>query len=258
MKTNYCYHSHTSRCGHAIGTDEEYVLSAIKCGFKEFGFADHVMWPNHKQPGIRGDYELINNYFSSILLLKEKYKEQVNLHVGFECEYVPLYKDYYKSLLEDTPVEYLILGQHCFINEENKIEWYFSPNTPNECVTHYAKDLIEGMKTGLFLYVAHPDTYVTCFKKWNPFLEEIAHMICKAAEETNTPLEINVGKRVTVKDDGNLVYPCEEFWKVASNYKIKVYVSGDFHNAQVMSIDKYNFAYQIIEKYGFEELTKIK
>ena len=30
MKTNY--HTHTARCMHATGTDEEYVLSAIKGG----------------------------------------------------------------------------------------------------------------------------------------------------------------------------------------------------------------------------------
>ena len=32
------YHTHTYRCGHAIGTDEEYVLAAIEKGFKENGF----------------------------------------------------------------------------------------------------------------------------------------------------------------------------------------------------------------------------
>ena len=38
-KTNY--HMHTYRCMHASGTDEEYVLSAIKNGYEEIGFSDH-------------------------------------------------------------------------------------------------------------------------------------------------------------------------------------------------------------------------
>ena len=29
----YNFHSHTTRCGHAQGTDEEYVIAAIKEGF---------------------------------------------------------------------------------------------------------------------------------------------------------------------------------------------------------------------------------
>ena len=32
---------HTYRCMHASGTDEEYVLSAIKNGYEEIGFSDH-------------------------------------------------------------------------------------------------------------------------------------------------------------------------------------------------------------------------
>ena len=38
----YCYHTHTKRCGHAVGEDEEYVIEAIKAGIKDLGFSDHV------------------------------------------------------------------------------------------------------------------------------------------------------------------------------------------------------------------------
>ena len=36
MKTNY--HTHTTRCMHATGDDEDYVLSAIKGGYRILGF----------------------------------------------------------------------------------------------------------------------------------------------------------------------------------------------------------------------------
>jgi histidinol-phosphatase (PHP family) len=51
---DYNYHSHTWRCGHATGTDEAYVKSAIANGFKIYGFSDHVILPNASQPGMRG------------------------------------------------------------------------------------------------------------------------------------------------------------------------------------------------------------
>ena len=35
------YHTHTTRCQHARGTEEEYVLQAIDTGFEILGFADH-------------------------------------------------------------------------------------------------------------------------------------------------------------------------------------------------------------------------
>ena len=45
MKTNY--HTHTTRCMHAVGDDEDYVRSAIKGGFQELGFSDHGPWKYH-------------------------------------------------------------------------------------------------------------------------------------------------------------------------------------------------------------------
>ena len=36
------YHTHTTRCYHASGKDEEYVKAAIKAGIKELGFSDHI------------------------------------------------------------------------------------------------------------------------------------------------------------------------------------------------------------------------
>ena len=39
MKTNY--HTHTKRCGYAIGEDYEHVEAAIKISYKVLGFSDH-------------------------------------------------------------------------------------------------------------------------------------------------------------------------------------------------------------------------
>ena len=51
MKTNY--HTHTTRCHHATGSDEEFVLSAIKGGYQELGFSDHTPWKYHTDYIIR-------------------------------------------------------------------------------------------------------------------------------------------------------------------------------------------------------------
>ena len=42
IKTNW--HTHTSRCGHAVGTDEEYVQAAIQGGLTTLGFSDHAAY----------------------------------------------------------------------------------------------------------------------------------------------------------------------------------------------------------------------
>ena len=71
IKTNY--HTHTIRCGHASGEDEEFILAAIALGFTELGFTDHIMLPDRQQIGIRGDYSLLDDYIDSLNALKEPF-----------------------------------------------------------------------------------------------------------------------------------------------------------------------------------------
>ena len=71
-KIDYCYHTHTTRCGHAYGSEEEYIQVAINNGLKVIGFTDHVFLPGISQPGMRGDYSLLDDYVNTIKGLKEK------------------------------------------------------------------------------------------------------------------------------------------------------------------------------------------
>ena len=41
-KTNF--HTHTARCLHATGTDEDYVKAALHSGYTLLGFSDHTPW----------------------------------------------------------------------------------------------------------------------------------------------------------------------------------------------------------------------
>ena len=72
--------------------------------------------------------------------------------------------------------------------------------------------------------------------------EKVAHIICSTAEKYEIPIEINlshpndyiIGKRE------NIVYPCKEFWKIASEYKnLKVLYGVDAHfKYQIMNCEK--------------------
>ena len=77
MRTNY--HTHTTRCHHATGSDEEFVLSAIKGGYQEIGFSDHTPWKYHTNyiSDIRMLPEELPGYVESLRSLQEKYKNQI-------------------------------------------------------------------------------------------------------------------------------------------------------------------------------------
>lgn len=101
MKTNY--HTHTTRCHHATGSDEEFVLSAIKGGYQEIGFSDHTPWKYHTNyiSDIRMLPEELPGYVESLRSLQEKYKNQISIKIGLECEYFPEYIHWLKGIIKE-------------------------------------------------------------------------------------------------------------------------------------------------------------
>ena len=157
------YHTHTFRCGHAHGEDEEYVKAAIKYGYKELGFSDHIFYHNLPQPGIRQNESDYDDYVASITFLKNKYKDKLKILIGYESEYQPSFHNFYLNLLIEGKIEYLILGNHCFIDNSGHYIWYNSFCNDKQHLNMYITNTIEGMKSGLFAYVAHPDIILNSY-----------------------------------------------------------------------------------------------
>lgn len=114
----YNYHTHTSLCHHAKGTNEEYVLAAIEAGFDEIGFADHTPW-NFEDfvSGMRMTKEELPFYCESIKALREKYKDKISIKLGLECEYFPKYIPWLKEKIEEHQIDFIILGHHFSVDE---------------------------------------------------------------------------------------------------------------------------------------------
>ena len=78
--------------------------------------------------------------FEFSLRLKEKYKKDINIYVGFEAEYFPPYIDYYKELIESNKIDYLILGQHFDWTIDNKIGTsFFDCHTRSDINKYFLK-----------------------------------------------------------------------------------------------------------------------
>ena len=249
-KLVYCYHCHTKRCGHATGEDEEYVKAAIKLGIKRLGFSDHIMLPGYSQPGVRGDFCEIEGYLNSIHSLREKYKDQIEILVGFEAEYIEELVEYYKEILDTKVIDYLIMGQHS-TGREGKIIGYFHRDSSIEDVRRYVDDVIVGIKTGLFKYVAHPDLYMLFQSEWNDELEEQGRRILKACEEYNTPIEINIwGLKRNSLDGYSYSYPNEHFFELIKDNNIKVVIGMDAHNPEFFSQENVDAAFEFAKRHN--------
>ncbi len=152
------YHTHTSRCKHAQGEDREYVEAAIEAGMRILGFSDHCPWvfPDDYVSGIRMDCLVIDSYFDSLIQLREEYADDIRLLIGFESEYVPELMEAQDHLFANYPLDYMILGQHFLGIEEGSV-YMGNPTEDESVLEQYVDMVIEGMDSGRYAYLAHPD-----------------------------------------------------------------------------------------------------
>lgn len=257
------YHSHTSRCGHAFGMDEEYVTEALKQGFKIIGFSDHVMLPGLSQLGMRGDFSLFDGYVSSVKSLKKKYAGAIDVYLSFECEwYYGEFASYYRDLLTKYGFDYLVLGQHC-LRLNGRFVYYSEIRDEKRGVKLYTQDVVSAIESGLFSYIAHPDHFLIWYGKWDEAAEKASWAICRAAKEKGLPLEINMGpsrwKAKTSIDDLSIVcYPYPKFWEIAKQVGNEVIIGVDAHAPSDYASSDFTWVLDFAERLGFKPLKRIK
>lgn len=232
------YHTHTKRCGHASGEDEEYVKAAIEAGYRELGFTDHCPWPYSEsfyRPGVRMHMSELSEYLESIQELKEKYKDQIHIYAGLECEY---FKEYFETLKEfRKKCDYLLFGVHWRKSEETG-EMSSSECIKPEELAMFAENTIEGMESGLFLYVNHPDHLFSSYPRFDDCCMELSRKITRKSKQLDIPLEYNLyGLRKRSKGQfSGLGYPCEDFWRVAAEEGCRVVIGCDAHDPEMLIV----------------------
>lgn len=246
------YHTHTTRCRHAVGTEEEYVQQAIAGGLKVLGFSDHTpfRFPGTYYSHMRMYPEELQDYVTTVLSLKEKYAGKIDIRLGLEVEYYPDRMDALLKLIEPFGIEYMILGQHWCGNEENE-PYNGRPTEDCALLERYCNQIIEAMDTGLFSYLAHPDllNFVGDEKNYRYHMTRL----CKEANAREVPLEINLLGLRTGRQ-----YPNPLFWEIAGETGCPVVIGSDAHTpADVVDPKSEAMAMAIAEKYNLHLLERI-
>lgn len=249
---DYNYHTHTFRCHHADGVEEEYILWAIKNGIKHMGFSDHAPFecPKGYQSLYRVRIEEAPDYFKTIIQLREKYKNEIDISIGFEMEYYPgSFKSMLNSVVE-LGAEYLILGQHFYGEEYYNPVGVTAPTSNEDDLKRFVGLVLEGMNTGVFTYVAHPD--MLNFVGDDEAYAKEMKKICEASKAMEMPLEINFcGMR------GGRHYPNDKFWEIAGEVGCPVVFGCDAHSARE-AYDKISLerAKNIVKRFGLNYIGK--
>lgn len=250
---DYNFHTHTWRCSHATGTEEEYIIRALENGVKYMGFSDHIPFrcPDGTEvTSTRIPISQAKDYCKNLRELREKYRGKIEIYIGFESEYYP---EYFKKMVSDARewgAEYLILGQHYTSPERPSGRRSFVPTDNPDDLEDYAQSLVNAMKTGVFTYVAHPD--VINFKGDRETYQKIMRKVCISSREQNVPLEINF---LGIRD--NRYYPNEAFWQIASQEQSPVTFGFDAH-ASISAYDSSSLeiALDMVEKFKLNYIGK--
>lgn len=255
---NYNYHTHTARCFHAKGTDEEYVISAIEAGYEEIGFADHCPWnfDGDFVSGMRMHKDEFPSYCESVKGLKEKYKDKISIKLGLECEYFPKYFPWLRKKLEEYGVDYIILGHH-FSGDEIGGKYNGALRSQSE-LEIYKNDIISALDENIFSYIAHPDIFMRGYDSFDIKCEEISRAIIEKAVEKKVPLEYNLLGLSHGINDRKPGYPHPSFWKIAAEYKPLTVIGIDAHHPDAYKEKAiYEKAVSDLKNLGLEITDKI-
>ena len=225
------YHTHCHLCGHAKGKAYEYAKEAIKHNFTCIGFSDHLPFPKN-QYGSGMNFADIDKYKKELEAAKNILPSNIKMMSGFEGEYINGFEYYYEELLCKMGFEYLILGQHFVFNDNGSMQ-KISKLTDTSVYLDYANNVLTGMKTGYFSFIAHPDIVFMNNFVWDKNCEKACDLIIDAAVKYNYILEYNangIRKGVVNFTEGpRRQYPYNKFWQKVTDTNIRVLVGSDCH-----------------------------
>ena len=238
-------HTHTTRCQHAKGTDREYVECAIEAGFDVLGFSDHAPYLlelGYVSP-IRMRMDELDGYVDSVLSLKKEYAKDIEIYCGFETEYFPAYFDKTMEILDQYPIDYMILGQHFYDGEAG----WTGPKSPwadEEHLAMYVERVMAGLQTDRFFYVAHPD--IMCFTGEKEIYRKHMLPLIQEMKRRGMPIEIN---RNGLHD--GLHYPTPAFVDMGVECGCDFIIGIDAHAPEQLKDDAdYQSCKAIVEERG--------
>ena len=227
-------HSHTVRCMHAAGTEEEFVLRAIENGMDCLGFADHSPWPYKSDfvANMRMRVDELDGYLDTLRSLREKYADKIRIMIGLECEAFPEFYPWLEEIRAEKGIDYFLLGNHYDTSDENSSGEYFGRCCTPRSMMRYTETTIAGMESGHFLYLCHPDLPLHRYPIFDSAAETMCRSICETAKRLDMPLEYNLlghKRNPPSRQRGYIGYTSDEFWQIAAETGNRAIIGVDAH-----------------------------
>jgi len=240
-------HNHTTLCNHAEGTIDAYILKAIKNKTRIYGFSEHA--PMNFDEKYRIGFDQMRIYENLILDAKEKYKDKIEILLGYEVDYL---KGHVDQRVLDAKVDYLIGSVH-FIDkwgfDNPEFIGKYEEKDIDEIWQKYFDTVEEMAQSKLFDIVGHLDLIkVFKFLPNKPVLS-FAKKALLAIKEADMVIELNAaGYRKPIAE----AYPCEEILNYMYELRIPITFGSDAHAPEQVGLNSQKLI-DLARKVGYKE-----
>lgn len=247
------YHNHTILCGHAVGEMDEYIEKAVKLGVKEFGFSDHAPVPLRIRKGISMGPEDVPAYIDSILSRKEKFKDSIDIKLGFEMDF-PFFDSFDSKYLNYPGVDYIIGSAHYMgdwgVDNPEEVSRY-NERDIDEIYHDYYK-LVEGLvDAGFCDILGHFDLIKKFGHRAKSDMTPVIRRVVRKISACGMAVEINTsGLRKPV----NEIYPSDEIIRILFEENVPVTMGSDSHSPEDVC-SGYPHAMETIKKAGYRKIS---
>lgn len=252
------YHTHSYRCGHATGTMDQYIESAISKGLDEIGLTDHLHLyfdpPEKRDPRWAMAEEHYPVHYEEMLELRERYKGKIAVRVSVEADYLHGHEDALRAILDSYEFDYVLGGIHFMdgwlIDDPDQAHRYLEERVA-EIYRRYFVNVQRAMRLGVFDVIAHFDLP----KKFGHLPEEdISELVAETldvAKETDSVLEVSTaGLR---KPTGE-IYPSQVILGMMRERDIPIVLSSDSHDPEDVAYG-YDTSLALVREAGYDTLA---
>ncbi len=248
---------HTTLCGHAVGTPDEYVRQGIAVGFKEMGFSDHAPMVHEPMPGVTMSFDELPLYHRMIDEVRAKYADKITVKIALEADFIPGFEAKTKAIIDGHPYDYIIGSVH-FVNgwavdDPATIELWKKQDI-NQVYRDYYALLRQSAKSGMFNIIGHCDLPKKFGHRPTVDLTDEVRTTAKVFKDSGVALEINTsGLRKPVKE----MYPAPACLKIYREAGVPLTFGSDSHDPKDVGRD-FDKAVDLARSVGYTEYLIFK
>lgn len=232
------YHTHHVRCGHAVGELEEYVLRGIEMGLSQLGLSDHMpllhVDPATYYPEMAMPIAELPRYVEECLALKERYKDQIDIRMGLEGDYIEGYESEIEQIITSYPWDYVIGSVH-FLGEWDISDYRQTHNWDGKNILAVYEQYYDAVKkataTGFYDIMGHIDVikrfgYQPQPEAYNDVIS-LENAALEAVLKSGMAMELNASGLSKVCEE---MFPSKRMVSEAFKLGIPVTVGSDAHD----------------------------